>query len=690
MNGTLSLVEKAFSQNTASQGDFMKTRIFTLFSLLFLTPFILLSCKATVEAGSEQIESEVFDDFSEDDLSSLTVEDGKGYLIFQSPANPEGMELSYELSVDLDGSVCTRALNAEQTIIIKNIPLGSHLVTCRVYTADGGLFAMGSSDAIFKSGQTASMTLILQKVEEDGPGDDAELTSITASYNGGYQLSPVTPDASSFTITEHYDNSSTKTGDPSNYLVSVPETGFIQRVGSIPIKISHKNKTDIQTSVNVPYKYKPRDTYSNPTLNPNTTSLNYEQGASGQQFEVSPAGITSYYIYNSTSTVSDQVTYQWLKNGSAIIGATSSEYTVPTDTAGTFKYKCKVTYTPNATYATSTTPVDTYSDEITVTITAASTDAITTWSGLKTAIEDYGANQTEKTFTITGNLEADSYIEVTGNVSIVAADSSGATIYRVSGKNNAFFSVNGSKASLTLGKTGQSITLDGKTQGGSQPTASNPLISVTSGGTVYINNAVTLQNNKNSSRAGGAISLTDSTLWMSGGSIKDNTCSSTSNGNGGGGVYLKNSSMTFSGGTISGNTAEKDGGGIYATNNSSITMSGNATISDNTSNSNIANTNDNGGGGIYLNNSSLNMISNAKIIGNTTNARGGGIYNTVSGNVIIWSEEAVPETFPDPDDPDQEMHNKAYGYGNGSTGNGNRIYGYYKVGENGTEQSTLD
>lgn len=59
-----SLRGKAFSHNTASQGDFMKTRIFTLFSLLFLTPFILLSCKATVEAGSEQIESEVFDDFS--------------------------------------------------------------------------------------------------------------------------------------------------------------------------------------------------------------------------------------------------------------------------------------------------------------------------------------------------------------------------------------------------------------------------------------------------------------------------------------------------------------------------------------------------------------------------------------------------------------------------------------------------
>ncbi|MBR6153507.1 MAG: hypothetical protein IKQ43_03620, partial [Treponema sp.] len=557
------------------------------------------------------------------------------------------------------------------------------------FKGDSSLYAIGSSDAIFRSGETATLELILQRLP-----DPVDLTSITASYLGSYQIMSSTPSIESFSITETYEDGTTASGYPDNYEVSTPSiSDFLQKVGPIPITIKNKYNSTIQTTVNVPYKYQPRGTYSNPSLNPNTTSLNYEQGESGQQFKVFPAGITSYSIYNSTSTVSDQVTYQWLKNGAEINGATSSEYTVPTDTAGTFKYKCRVTYTPDPTYATSTTPYVTTSDEITVTVTSASTDAITSWSELKNAISAHDETDTPLTLQISGILEANSYIEVTGNVSIVAADSSGAAIHRSSSFRSNMFSVSGSNASLTLGTNQLPLTLDGKTQGGSQPTASNPLISVTSGGTVYINNAVTLQNNKNSSRAGGAISLTDSTLWMSGGSIKDNTCSSTSNGNGGGGVYLKNSSMTFSGGTISGNTAEKDGGGIYATNNSSITMSGNATISDNTSNSNIANTNDNGGGGIYLNNSSLNMISNAKIIGNTTNARGGGIYNTVSGNVIIWSEEAVPETFPDPDDPDdpdQEMHNKAYGYGNGSTGNGNRIYGYYKVGEDGQEQNILD
>lgn len=674
---------------TVLGADCMRARFLKFFSFLFLASFFLSSCKITVNEGSQNaidaIESEVYDSSSLEDLSSLTVEDDTGCLVFQTPANPDGTTLHYTLTVDIDGTDYTRELNSDQIIVIRNLTLGKHKVTCKAFKEDSSLYAIGSSDAIFRSGETATLELILQRLP-----DPVDLTSITASYNGGYQLPSVTPDASSFTITEHYDNSSTNAGNPSNYLVSVPETDFLQKVGSIPITIRHKNKTEIQTSVNVPYKYQPRGTYSNPTLNPNTTSLNYEQGESGQQFKVFPDGIISYSIYNSTSTVSDQVTYQWLKDGAEINGATSSEYTVPTDTAGTFKYKCKVTYTPDETYATSTTPVITYSDEITVTVTSASTDAITSWSDLKNAISAHDETDTPLTLQISGILEANSYIEVTGNVSIVAADSSGATIHRASSFKSNMFSVSGLNASLTLGSNQLPLTLDGKTQGGSQPTASNPLISVTSGGTVYINNAVTLQNNKNSSRAGGAISLTDSTLWMSGGSIKDNTCSSTSNGNGGGGVYLKNSSMIFSGGTISGNTAEKDGGGIYATNNSSITMSGNATISDNTSNSNIANTNDNGGGGIYLNNSSLNMISNAKIIGNTTNARGGGIYNTVSGNVIIWSEEAVPETFPDPDDPDQEMHNKAYGYGNGSTGNGNRIYGYYKVGETGTEQDTLD
>lgn len=885
----------------------MRARFLPIISFLCLAPLLLLSCTASVNENPQdsidKIESEVYDSSSWDENSPISTEDSTGCLVFQSPSNPSEIELYFVLSIDLGGIEYSRTLQAEQTIIIKNVPLGHHTVTCKAYKSEtGSLFARGSADAIFKYGQTAEMSLSLKRqlspeapvitvqpeskvlsLGEDGTcsttiraeaktsggalnavwyvslnadmsgkeeltsdtqtnpseadpnlkicttsfnfstsqagvryyqcefthtdgenfGDEVSVTktnivsirvkalsSFTASYKGSPLAANANPSLTDFTITETYSDGSTATGDPEKYTIeSTAEGSTYNKIGQLPFKIT-RTGSSLTYDTTVSYKYAPPTSYT--AIIQGDSSITIAQYAGSKTLTVQGETPTSYTIYGSspTQTVSDTVSYQWYKGTTPISGATDQRYTISADTAGTNSYSCKVTYTPNPTYALSTTATtketpsvsvkvapwtvsaeldgstisptegryildsgkkytfylqntdrttltsyitvagsltiqeseysyltinpNGLSNEFYVTPSASTSqntsieikhyqttlctvqisikpestpsNVITSWDDLKTAINTHGNNQTEETFTIAGNLEADSYIEVTGNVSIVAADSSGATIYRVSGKNNAFFSVNGSKASLTLGKTGQSITLDGKTQGGSQPTASNPLISVTSGGTVYINNAVTLQNNKNSSKAGGAISLTNSTLWMSGGSIKDNTCSSTSNGNGGGGVYLNNSSMTFSGGTISGNTATKDGGGIYATNNSSITMSGNATISGNTSNSNIANTNDNGGGGIYLNNSSLNMISNAKIIGNTTNARGGGIYNTVSGNVIIWSVEAVP----DPDDPDPDMHNKAYGYGNGSTGNGNRIYGYYKVGENGTEQDTLD
>ncbi|MBR4004669.1 MAG: hypothetical protein IKI90_02365, partial [Treponema sp.] len=365
-----------------------------------MASFFLSSCKITVNEGSQNaidaIESEVYDSSSLDDLSSLTVEDDTGCLVFQTPANPDGTTLHYTLTVDIDGTDYTRELNSDQIIVIRNLTLGKHKVTCKAFKGDSSLYAIGSSDAIFRSGETATLELILQRLP-----DPVDLTSITASYLGSYQIMSSTPSIESFSITETYEDGTTASGYPDNYEVSTPSiSDFLQKVGPIPITIKNKYNSTIQTTVNVPYKYQPRGTYSNPSLNPNTTSLNYEQGESGQQFKVFPAGITSYSIYNSTSTVSDQVTYQWLKNGAEINGATSSEYTVPTDTAGTFKYKCRVTYTPDPTYATSTTPYVTTSDEITVTVTSASTDAITSWSELKNAISAHDETDTPLTLQI--------------------------------------------------------------------------------------------------------------------------------------------------------------------------------------------------------------------------------------------------------------------------------------------------
>lgn len=641
----------------------MRARFLKFFSFLFLTSFFLSSCKITVNEGSQNaidaIESEVYDSSSLEDLSSLTVEDDTGCLVFQTPANPDGTTLHYTLTVDIDGTDYTRELNSDQIIVIRNLTLGKHKVTCKAFKGDSSLYAIGSSDAIFRSGETATLELILERLP-----DASELVSISASYTGSYQKVNVIPSIESFNIVETYNDENTATGYKDNYEVLSPSvTNYMQKVGSIPITIRRKN-TEIQDTVNVPFKYEPRESYNNPDIS-NTNISIVQNSSPAPTISISARSPTEYTIYGTSTKVKDDVSYQWLKNGSEITGATNSSYTVPTDTAGTFKYKCKVTYTPDETYATRTSPVYAISDEITVTVTSATTDAITTWSELKSAIAEQADSQTPLTLQISGILEANSYIEVNGNVSLVAANSSGATIHRASDFKSNMFSVSGSNASLTLGTNQLPLTLDGKAKNGSEVAATKPLIAASNGATIIINNGVTLQNNKNST-SGGAISLNNSTLYMYNGKITGNTCTQTSSGGGGGGVYLENgSTMNMLGGEISGNTATYNGGGIYAKGSStSVFMEGTATVSRNFSNANSSVTNG-GGGGVYLyNDASLNVTNRATIKNNEAKYSGGGIYNTVSGKVTIWSTEAV-------------TGNTALD----SSGHGNQIYNTYKIGD---------
>ena len=154
---------------------------------------------------------------------------------------------------------------------------------------------------------------------------------------GSYQKVYSTPALSSFEITEVYSNGNTAQGYPDSYNVSMP-TDYVKKVGMLPIKISHKTNTGIYTSVEVFYKYEPNVTYHNPAISDNITSFTLNQGDT-KTLSISPETPIDYTVYGSITKVKDAVTYQWLKNGEEIDDATSSSYSVPTDTAGTFIYK---------------------------------------------------------------------------------------------------------------------------------------------------------------------------------------------------------------------------------------------------------------------------------------------------------------------------------------------------------------
>lgn len=241
---------------------------------------------------------------------------------------------------------------------------------------------------------------------------------------------------------------------------------------------------------------------------------------------------------------------------------------------------------------------------------------------------------TGKTVTFEGTANINGDVTITGG-----------TILRGVNNNNALFSVNDGD-SLTLNH----ITVDGQKD---KVTASNPLLDISTGGSVILGEDSILTNNKCSADGeGSAVTVYGGKLTIAGGKITQNLCAARSGGGGttiktyygakvimtggeisenknsnhGGAIQLygrdrsdenRNSLTTFtmSGGTICNNTAGGVGGGVAVSAEAKFVMSG-GTICDNTS-SGV-------GGGVAFseyasNNISMEISGSAKITGNKRN-----------------------------------------------------------------------
>jgi predicted outer membrane repeat protein len=122
------------------------------------------------------------------------------------------------------------------------------------------------------------------------------------------------------------------------------------------------------------------------------------------------------------------------------------------------------------------------------------------------------------------------------------------TLTRGDGFDGSLFTVENG-ASLTLAGSGLAkLVIDGGK--GKDYTASKALITVD--GTLTMNSGVKLQNNKNTSGAGGGVNVaSNGTFTMTGGTISGNTA--TTNG---GGLYVTSGTFTMSGGTVYGSDAD--------------------------------------------------------------------------------------------------------------------------------------
>ncbi|MCD8362168.1 MAG: hypothetical protein LUC98_04270, partial [Lachnospiraceae bacterium] len=208
-------------------------------------------------------------------------------------------------------------------------------------------------------------------------------------------------------------------------------------------------------------------------------------------------------------------------------------------------------------------------------------------------------------------------VSLSGSASITGNNvtSQGGAIYC---RNYASVSLSGN-ASITGNSAG--------TSGGAIYLKENANLEISDSAVISANSAVT---------SGGGIAMDDSTLTMTGGSVKNNNTSSTASGSGkGGAIYASSDATVKLSGTaaISGNSARL-GAGIYLDGSSAeLEIAGNVEISGNTSNL--------GGGGIYLYKSTLTMTGGS-ITGNKTGSNGGGVYvfdsdtkMSVSGNPVI-------------------------------------------------------
>jgi hypothetical protein len=224
------------------------------------------------------------------------------------------------------------------------------------------------------------------------------------------------------------------------------------------------------------------------------------------------------------------------------------------------------------------------------------------------------------------------------------------TLTRGDGFDGSLFTVE-SGASLRLaGSDPTKLVIDGG--GGDDITAG--LVTVT-GGTLTMDTGVKLQNNKNTSNAGGGVYVAGGTFNMTGGTISGNTASN------GGGVYVAGSgTFIMSGGTIggtnadAGNTTSVYGGGVYVAGSGTFTMSGGA-ISGNTASGS--------GGGVCVINSGTFTLSGGAISGNTTGANGGGV-SVYNGGSFTMTNGAISGNTAGNNGGGVEFYNNGTGYVN--------------------------
>lgn len=258
---------------------------------------------------------------------------------------------------------------------------------------------------------------------------------------------------------------------------------------------------------------------------------------------------------------------------------------------------------------------------------------VTDFTGLSNAYTAAPDDGTETVIVLQNDISINSYINITSGKNIKIISNKDVTIYRDSSFTGSFFTVN-SGATLTLGGSDYTITLDGRDSSLNEVSASYPFI-VVKGDFTFEKKCIMQYNTNNSTSSnniGGGIVVNSGKLTINEGIIQ--YCQATK----GGGINVTAAAeIIVNGGKIVNNAASGNGGGI-AIKTATLMLDCGSEISGNKSTLSSASSSA-GGGGIYANGNANITLNECIIKDNITNSAGGGVFASAATTAI--SEKAI-------------------------------------------------
>ena len=163
---------------------------------LILSMFTFFSCDGNVLGFHGDVIIQVYDNTTEEEIvKRTTIASDHGCIIAKVPENaPIEAELTFEFSIDINGTTYTENLSKGQVLVINSIPAGKiYSVRCTAKFPSGAVYAAGTAEANVMAGKISKLDLVLRRVSEDSnPGPLLTNVTVTFNSNGGSPVDPQT------------------------------------------------------------------------------------------------------------------------------------------------------------------------------------------------------------------------------------------------------------------------------------------------------------------------------------------------------------------------------------------------------------------------------------------------------------------------------------------------------------------